>query len=142
VYEIHFQKNYRARRQDEKCFLEITEKMAQRLFSLHHLARYHLASDLIQNQQDMLQQLRNGIAELLWQPQGSSEKILILLTEMQKQLAAYGKNLDNPISTWRYLAPLANLNFIIRDLLNDITELKSLSSDEDEKDDNVSKYSI
>jgi uncharacterized membrane protein YccC len=121
-YEIHFRRKRRAL--DHK-FLTLTEKMAQQLISLHHLARYPLASDLLQRQKHNLMEIRTLGSKALNGEGLNIDAVKERLTNLQKQIAALAKKQDNPANHWRYLAPLANLIFILHDLLKDTVSLQA-----------------
>jgi uncharacterized membrane protein YgaE (UPF0421/DUF939 family) len=123
IYEVHFRREQRNR---DKQFLLLTEKIAQQLFSLHHLARYPLAVDVLQSQRHNLQLLRNLGSLLLRDDLTQANSIMKLLSQIEQQIVDLAKNQDNPATSWRYLAPMANLNLMMHELIREMISLKSI----------------
>ncbi len=120
-YETHFRFS-----QDEieRLFLEVSERMAQRLFSLHQQARYHLALDIFEEMQEILIQLRDKGFEFLCEEAASADALVMILQEMQKHLAEIRQRQDNITQHWHDIAPFAGLHFAITGLIQDITQAR------------------
>jgi len=120
-YETHFRFS---EQEGEKRFLEISERMAQRLFSLHQQARYHLALDIFEEMQDILIQLRNKGVKFLSEESVSAEALSEILQLLQKQLAEFRQRQDNVTQRWQDIAPFAGLHFAMTGLIQDITQAR------------------
>lgn len=125
-YETHFRS---AQHEMEKQYLEISEQMAQRLFSLHQQARFHLAIDIFDEMQEVLIQLRDKGFEFLSQETASADKILSILQEIQKHLAEIRERQDNITQHWQDIAPFAGLHFAMTGLIRDIKQVREQLSD-------------
>jgi uncharacterized membrane protein YccC len=121
-YEIHFRFS---QHEIEKQFLEISERMAQRLFSLHHRARFHLSSELIEKMREIILTLQKEGFSFLSEEITSADQLENILKTMQKQLAEMAKKQDNVENQhWQDIAPLASLHFAIIGLIQDMKQVR------------------
>lgn len=120
-YETHFRFS---QHEIEKRFLEVSERMAQRLFSLHQQARYHLSPEIFEEMVEILIQLRDKGFEFLSKEAVSEEALLEILQLMQKHLAEIRQRQDNITQHWQDIAPFAGLHFVITGLIQDIKQAR------------------
>jgi len=120
-YETHFRF---AQYELERKFLETSEHMSQRLFSLHQQARFHLALDIFEEAQEILTKLRDKGFEFLSEETISADMLTALLQQMQKHLAEIRQRADNVTQHWQDIAPFAGLHFAITGLIQDITQAR------------------
>jgi uncharacterized membrane protein YccC len=123
--ERRYETNFRSVQYEiEKQFLEISERMAQRLFSLHQQARYHLELEIFEGMHEILTQLRDKGFEFLREEALSAEGLSVILQEMQKHLAEIKQRQDNVTQHWHDIAPFAGIHFAITGLIQDIIQAR------------------
>ncbi len=120
-YEVHFRFS---QYEIEKQFLEVTERMSQRLFSLHQQARYHLKLEIFEEMYEILIKLRDKGFEFLSEEALSAEVLTDVLQEMQKHLAEIRQRQDNVVQHWHDIAPFAGIHFAITGLIQDIKQAR------------------
>jgi len=114
IYEMHF---HFSKHESEKKFLETSEQAAERLFSLHHMARYAYEWEC----EDLLTNLRNTGFDFFSghkKNKKSEQALSMALDQLQNYLLQKvnaSDNLDG--AKHSSLAPLASLHFSMGELM-------------------------
>lgn len=111
IYEMHFRFS---KHESEKNFLEVSEQAAERLFALHHMARYGHEQEC----ESLLTNLRNAGFNFFNGNEKSDYAFNSALDKLQDyllQLLKTNNNLDG--AKYALLAPLASLHFSMGELM-------------------------
>jgi uncharacterized membrane protein YgaE (UPF0421/DUF939 family) len=129
-HQFYIERRYEARfksavNNKEKQFIEISEAMAQRLFSLHQRARYYVGFEGLEDMRTLLCKIRDTGFDFLRDETVSAENLSLLLKILQKQLADITQKQDNALLHWQDIAPFAGLHFVLTNLIHDIQQVRN-----------------
>jgi uncharacterized membrane protein YgaE (UPF0421/DUF939 family) len=111
AYEIHF---HSSKRRLEKAFLEMSEEAAERLFSLHHMARYTLEVEC----KPILTILRDAGFDFFSGNSKAEPLVVSALADLETYLLHKLKTEDNLAHGFSRLASLASLHFLTTRLVH------------------------